>query len=262
MITIQRQRLAYLGLLAVLLALAAEGRASAATRTVHVGRGGTNFVDDVSGTSATTIFAGDTVTWVWEGDMNHSVTSGTCSGNGGGGGGYIYGNPCNATTVWDATGLHGAGFTFSHTFTQTGTFKYFCDAHQAAMTGQIEVKAGSSGPCDPSSAENLCLNDGRFQVTAEWSNATGSGHGTGVKLTADSGYFWFFDSSNIEVTVKVLNGCGLTNSYWVFAAGLTNVHVELTAIDTQTGAVYQAENSQGTAFAPIQNTGAFPTSCP
>ena len=60
---------------AVFLAAAVPSFA-ATTWTVHVGRGGTNFVDDASGSATTTIQIGDTVTWVWEGDMSHSVTSG------------------------------------------------------------------------------------------------------------------------------------------------------------------------------------------
>src|SRR5258705_337236 len=67
---------AALAALAGLLAL--EGAAGAATRTVHVGRGGSQFVDDVSGTNVSTIQVGDTINWVWEGTMEHSVTSGTC----------------------------------------------------------------------------------------------------------------------------------------------------------------------------------------
>ena len=74
-----------------------------------------------------------------------------------GGYGYVtYGDGntgCNATTVWPDPGLHGAGFTFSHTFTQAGTFNYFCDMHLGAMKGQVVVLAGASGPCDPSVAD-------------------------------------------------------------------------------------------------------------
>src|SRR5262249_61998741 len=54
------------------------------TRVVHVGRGGTNFVDDVSGNSVTTINVGDTVQWVWEGDLQHGSDAGSCTGGGGG----------------------------------------------------------------------------------------------------------------------------------------------------------------------------------
>ncbi len=259
------RRIELLGAMAVFLALTAAA-APAATRTVYVGRGGTNFVDEVSQTNQTTINEGDMVTWVWEGTMMHSVTSGTCPA-GGGGGGYGYGTtggPCTAGTDWPAAGLHDAGFSFSHTFTTAGTYRYFCDAHQGSMTGKVVVQPASGPvPCVVN-PQTLCLNGGRFAVTADWTKRDGtSGQGTGVKLTGDSGYFWFFDASNIEVTIKVLNACGQpVPAYWVFAAGLTNVNVHLKVVDSQTGAEFAQDNPQGTAFAPIQSTGAFPTSCP
>ena len=135
------------------------------------------------------------------------------------------------------------------------------------VTAEIEAnKIGrittTSGPC-VESATTMCLNGGRFQVTTHWQKSDGtSGDGRGVKLTADSGYFWFFNPDNIEAVVKVLNGCVINHSYWVFAAGLTNVQVDVTVRDTETGAVYTKRNPLGTAFAPIQATDAFPDSCP
>lgn len=240
-----------------------SGHALAAERIVHVGQGGTKYVDEASGTKVSTINVGDTITWNWEGDMSHSVTAGTCTDNGGGGGYYGGGGgSCTANHAWQS-GLHAAGFTFSQTFTGVGTFSYYCDAHGSAMTGKVVVQAATTtGPCEPE-PETLCLNEGRFQVKAEWEKPDGSsGHGTGVKLTGDSGYFWFFDPANIEVVAKVLNGCAITNSYWVFGAGLTNVSVHLVVTDTQTGAVYTRDNSQGSAFQPVQDTAAFPSSCP
>ncbi len=109
----------------------------------------------------------------------------------------------------------------------------------------------------------LCLDGGRFQVTANWTKpGPVTGTGTAVKLTEDSGYFWFFDESNIEMVVKVLNGCAINNSYWVFAAGLTNVQVNWLVTDLQTGATYVGVNPLNTPFAPVQQTDAFPTSCP
>ncbi len=88
-----------------------------------------------------------------------------------------------------------------------------------------------------------------------------SGAGQVVNLTADTGAFWFFSSSNVEVVIKVLNGCGSNSRYWAFAGGLTNVNVILTVTDTQTGAIRTYINPQGTAFEPIQDTNAFAT-CP
>jgi plastocyanin len=251
---------AFLAALAALFLL--DDLARAATWTVHVGRGGTHFVDDTSGTSNSTVTAGDTVTWVWEGPMQHSVTSGTCDH--GGGGGYYGdgGGGCSDAGRWPSTGFHGAGFTFSQTFLTAGTFGYYCAMHLGAMTGTIVVQPATTGPCSQGE-HTLCVNGGRFSVTAHWTKPDGSeGDGTGVPLTEDSGYFWFFDPSNIEAVAKVLNGCAINNGYWVFAAGLTDVAVHLTVTDMATGARYTRDNPQGTAFDPIQDTSAFPSSCP
>ena len=81
-----------------------------------------------------------------------------------------------------------------------------------------------------------------------------------VSLTPDTGYFWFFDASNVEVVVKVLNGCSTNGHYWFFASGLTNVGVQLEVTDTVTGAMKPYSNPSGTAFQPVQDTAAFP--CP
>ena len=79
-----------------------------------------------------------------------------------------------------------------------------------------------------------------------------------VKLTDETGYLWFFDQQNVEAVVKVLDGCGLNNHFWVFAGGLTNVEVTLTVTDTETGGMKTYVNPQGKAYHPLQDTGAFP----
>jgi hypothetical protein len=115
-------------------------------------------------------------------------------------------------------------------------------------------------PCVPGDTR-LCLNNGRFQVEAQWTanNQNGSGHA--VPMTSDTGYFWFFADTNVEVVIKVLNACGYNQRYWVYAGGLTNVRVHLTVTDTSTGAVKTYDNPRGTAFQPVQDTSAF-TACP
>ncbi|HEX2253754.1 MAG TPA: hypothetical protein VHQ65_10855 [Thermoanaerobaculia bacterium] len=113
-------------------------------------------------------------------------------------------------------------------------------------------------PCVPGDAA-LCLGAGaRFRVEAAWS-APGAGSGTGhaVPRTADTGTFWFFDAANLELVVKVLDGCGVDGHHWVFAAGLTNVAVEITVTDTTTGAERRYTNPQRTPFQPVQDTRAF-----
>jgi hypothetical protein len=103
------------------------------------------------------------------------------------------------------------------------------------------------------------LNNNRFRVTAHWTKSDGSNSdGNAITLTSDTGYFWFFDSSNVEVVTKVLEGCGVNSHRWVFASGLTNVGVTLTYTDTANQSQKVYTNPVNTAFQPIQDTTAFP----
>jgi hypothetical protein len=121
-------------------------------------------------------------------------------------------------------------------------------------SGEFEV-AVDDARLEPIAA--LTLNEGRFVVSADWATSDASGHADGVELTADSGYFWFFDPANVELIVKVLNGCGLNDRYWVFAGGLTNVKTTLHVLDTEKGIEATYVNPQDTAFQPIQDTNAL-----
>jgi hypothetical protein len=123
------------------------------------------------------------------------------------------------------------------------------------------VPAARGGACQPA-PERLCLRDGRFELEAAWSLAGGrTGPGRALPLTAGTGAFWFFREENLELLVKVLDGCTLNGRFWLFAGGLTNVAVELTLRDTTTGAVATYRNPLGRPFVPIQDTAAFAT-CP
>jgi len=113
-----------------------------------------------------------------------------------------------------------------------------------------------------SDAETLCLNGGRFALTTAWATpAPEFGRGQAESLTADTGYFWFFNSANVEMVVKVLDACSFADHFWVFAGGLTNVAVEMTVTDMDSGVVRRYSNPINTAFQPIQDTDAFAT-CP
>jgi CSLREA domain-containing protein len=156
------------------------------------------------------------------------------------------GNPAAPGTVADScatTDQRGAG--------RPGTpAPLRCDIGAFEQTSQCT--AGGS---------TLCLNQNRFRVNAAWrtaQNATGAGQG--VTLTPETGYFWFFDPGNVELTVKVIDACALGNRFWVFAAGLTNVKVDLTVVDTQTGQSKVYSNPLNRTFVSILDTNAFP--CP
>ena len=116
-------------------------------------------------------------------------------------------------------------------------------------------------PVDPTTPQ-LCLRGGRFSVVAGWTYNPGPtrGFGEDVKLSSSSGAFWFFSDDNYELMVKVLDGCRLNGHFWFFAAGLTDVGVDLVVTDNTTGAVKRYTNPVGRAFQPITDTSAF--ACP
>jgi len=129
--------------------------------------------------------------------------------------------------------------------------------------GSLIVTTGlSAAPCS-SSQTTLCLNASRFEVEVSWRDSRGrTGVGQAVSITADTGYFWFFNPANIEVVTKVLDGCFVNDHYWVFAGGLTNVAVTLSVTDTATGEIQTYGNPLGRPFQPIQDTEAFPACAP
>lgn len=141
------------------------------------------------------------------------------------------------------------------------------ELERSALTAWADLEARlvagdhKAGSCAAAS-NRLCLAGNRFQVEATWRARNGaSGVGTAIPLTADTGTFWFFDAANVEMILKVLDACAVNGRFWVFAGGLTDVETEIRVTDTATGAVKTYRNPQGTAFRPVQDTGAF-AACP
>lgn len=113
-----------------------------------------------------------------------------------------------------------------------------------------------------SAASALPLHGGRFHVEATFRDPrTGiTGVAESRPLTNDTGVLWFFDSANVELVVKVLEGCEVNDHFWFFAAGLTDLEVAITVHDTANGSLKEYRNPPRTAFLPIQDTLAF--GCP
>lgn len=132
----------------------------------------------------------------------------------------------------------------------------------AALAGlAAEARAQDlAGSCTGDGA-TLCLNEERFRVAVRWENAAGaSGDGRAVRLTGDTGYFWFFSENNVEVVIKVLNGCGIGDpAYWVFIGGLTDLRVEVEVEDVEAEETKTYVNELGTLFVPVSDTAAFAT---
>ena len=109
----------------------------------------------------------------------------------------------------------------------------------------------------------LCLQGARFRVEASWEDfqgGTGSGHAIPLADAENSGLLWFFSPGNVEVTVKVLNGCSVNGHWWVFLSSGSTVHYMLTVTDTATGRAWNYQNGTGEAAPLVPDTAAF--SCP
>ncbi|HEV2720208.1 MAG TPA: hypothetical protein VG323_09330 [Thermoanaerobaculia bacterium] len=137
-----------------------------------------------------------------------------------------------------------------------------CEVTVAGCRGETVVRSNvfplDVAPADLCSLGGaaLCLAN-RFSVTARFHTDGGSSPAHPVPVTSDSGYFWFFGPNNAEIVMKIVDACSLSSNFWFFAAGMTDVGVDLVVTDTKTGAVRRYSNPSGTAFTPIQDTNAF-----
>lgn len=141
------------------------------TATVHVGNNG----GFTYSPTPQTIAVGDTVHWVWDGSF-HSVTSGSCSPT------------CTPDGKWTDSGINNAGFTFDVTFTQTGTYNYYCTNHGQlfGMRATIQVvdflpisglSAANSSPTVLGSATDFTATiSAGNSVTYTWSFGDGQGN--------------------------------------------------------------------------------------
>ncbi|HXT52386.1 MAG TPA: LamG domain-containing protein [Thermoanaerobaculia bacterium] len=123
-------------------------------------------------------------------------------------------------------------------WTLDGNYQDVVSTHDGSGQGSgLGFFTWGAGPhCTISTAAQLCLGD-RFVVTTRWRTNPAPGSPTdgpaGVAGSSeDSGLFWFFSSTNWEIMVKALNGCGLNNRYWIFSAATTNVYYRMEVFDT------------------------------
>ncbi len=125
----------------------------------------------------------------------------------------------------------------------------------SATTFQADPEPCVEGP------GTMCLNAGRFKVEVIWRDYVGdTGEAQVVPFgSADSGLVWFFDAANWEMLIKVLDGCGINDRFWVFAAASTDVEYTLRVTDSYTGLARTYLNTLGTASPAITDTDAFAT---
>jgi ribosomal protein L35AE/L33A len=133
------------------------------------------------------------------------------------------------------------------------------DALRGTATLQVMDIDGQRVPCEDNGTD-LCLVGGRFKVEVRWRTPDGQlGLGHGARLTDNSGTYWFFGDSNVEVLLKVLDACSVNNRFWVFFAGTTNVGFNVEVTDTRTGVTREYSNPLGLAAPAVTDTQSFST---
>ncbi|MFL6196873.1 MAG: hypothetical protein ACJ75H_22000 [Thermoanaerobaculia bacterium] len=113
----------------------------------------------------------------------------------------------------------------------------------------VPVGDALPAPAPPASTgTELSLAGDRFKVEVAFTdprtNTVGQGHA--VPLTGDTGAFWFFDASNLELMIKVLDGRLVNGHFWVFFGALSDVDYTITVTDSLTGAFQTYHNNRHT----------------
>ena len=123
--------------------------------------------------------------------------------------------------------------------------------------GVFSAPLDQVAPACSADSLTLCLNSRRFSARVAWTTSGGTtGSGQAFSLTDTTGAFWFFDPTNMELVVKVLDGRSVNGRFWVFYGSLTNVGFTLTVTDGLTGATRTYVNPQG-QLASFADTSAF-----
>jgi hypothetical protein len=113
--------------------------------------------------------------------------------------------------------------------------------------------------CQPTNTI-ACLGGGRFRTSIDWeipSGERGRARMKSFEKESDSAYATFFDPSNVEVVLKVLDGRGLNGHFWVFVTGLTNVGTTVRVRDTVAGETWSHVTEVDEPFQPVLDTEAI-----
>jgi len=93
----------------------------------------------------------------------------------------------------------------------------------------------------------LALGEGRFKVDVQYERP-GSKElvaANAVRISDETGYFWFFGPANAEVFTKIIDACDSAGQIWVFTGGLTSLRLVTRITDLETGTTLVYKNPPG-----------------
>ena len=178
------------------------------------------------------------------------------------------------TRRWDfGDGRWSKSHTVAHAWATPGFYTVtltVSDGRTASTASRVFLVEASNpaGTCD-ADATTVCLHDSRYQVRAVWwkgvpaaerdapTNAASIVHAG----TNETGLLWFVERDNWEILIKVLDGCSINGSMWVFGASTTDLGYSIEVADTVTGNVREYRNEPGRPAPAITDVTAFPEAC-
>lgn len=126
-------------------------------------------------------------------------------------------------------------------------------ANLGTSSATLAIADNEQTACVPSETV-LCLGaNNRFEVRVHWMDFIGNMDDAQVVTIGrrDSGLLYFFDSNNIEMLFKILDGCAINGHFWVFYAATTNVAFHVEVRDTVTGFMKPYDNALGNSAPPV-----------
>lgn len=171
-------------------------------------------------------------------------------------------------------GGFGVGDSYIAFDAQPGVYNIVISGHNAADVGTYSTRLDCNNdvrishgfclqwiPGVPESAQ-VCL-DGFAVAIVEVSGSQTGGYGLPVPQgSRDSAFFWFYQPTNFEAVVKVLDACAINHHFWVFVGGLTDQHykvlVRRPALFGGQAILRTYENQLGVRSPAFTDTQAFP----
>jgi hypothetical protein len=121
-----------------------------------------------------------------------------------------------------------------------------------ALAGSWGAGARAQVPCGEDD-HTLCFMGGRISATVEWTRSAQDPVelARAKPLADDTGAFWFFTESNLEVVIKILDGSSINDSIWVFLAALSDLEFTVRVRDHATGVEREYRNPRGNRWGQV-----------